>query len=575
MELYQLRRAREQKGWSQSRVAEALGVTTRTVSRWEQGHAMPYPYYRQQLSLLFEKNEQQLGFVPDATASNTREEHDAQLAQCSPLLPQRAFLLDPTIPNGLRRFSNVFGRDHVLAHIKKRLLCTGAQRFTALHGLPGAGKTALAVTLATDPDLCAHFSDGVLWAGLGPQANALGHLARWGKLLRATPGLAEQMSATAWRQALSSAIGSRRFLIVIDDAWNLEDALALTVGGPNSTYLLTSRLPQVAFEFAQMGAIEIHELEEEDALTLVAHYVPQVVQQRHDDVLALVRAVGALPLALTLMGQYLASQALSGQPRRLNTALDYLHDASQRLHLHAPVALDARSPSLPENMPLSLYSAITLSVQQLDPQSQEMLAALAIFPPKPNSFSEEAALAVTQASVEALDALWDAGLLESSGAGRYTLHQTIVEYARARGGHPHARQRLVHYILQLSQQHEPDRNALEYETANVLVALDAALELHLHQSLLQGLAQFVPFMQVQGLELVQRLGSTQLMSQTLVQWGNIHLQQQLLDAAHRAFSEALSLNERSDNDPTISALAQDGLAQLSQLRGDNEAAMRL
>src|SRR5215469_7131548 len=186
---------------------------------------MPYPYYRQQLSLLFEKNEQQLGFLPDATASNAREEQDAQLAQCSPLLPQRAFLLDPTIPNGLRRFSNVVGRDHVLAHIKKRLLSTEAQRFTALHGLPGAGKTALAVALTTEPDLCAHFSDGVLWAGLGPQANTLGHLARWGKLLGATPGEAEQMSATAWRQTLSSAIGSRRFFIAIDDAWNLEDAL--------------------------------------------------------------------------------------------------------------------------------------------------------------------------------------------------------------------------------------------------------------------------------------------------------------------------------------------------------------
>jgi transcriptional regulator with XRE-family HTH domain len=80
MERYQLRRAREQKGWSQSRVAEALGVTTRTVSRWEQGQALPYPYYRQQLSLLFEKNEQQLGFVSDATPGNACEEHDAQVA---------------------------------------------------------------------------------------------------------------------------------------------------------------------------------------------------------------------------------------------------------------------------------------------------------------------------------------------------------------------------------------------------------------------------------------------------------------------------------------------------------------
>ena len=46
-------------------------------------------------------------------------------------------------------------------------------------------------------------------------------------------------------------------------------------------------------------------------------------------------------------------------------------------------------------------------------------------------FAEEAALAVSQAPVEALDVLFDAGLLESSGAGRYTLHQTIADYANA------------------------------------------------------------------------------------------------------------------------------------------------
>ena len=573
MELYQLRAAREQRGWSQSKVAEALGVTTRTVSRWEHGEVIPYPYYRQQLSVLFDKTEQQLGFAPEN--SEDHEQNNMHFVQPS-LSQQAAFLMDPTVPHGLRRFSSVFGRDDVLELIKQRLFHAGVERFTALYGLPGSGKTALAVALVTHPEISTHFPDGVLWAGMGPHANVLEHLARWGKLLGIKPDEVKQTtSATAWGSAISTVIGTRRFLIVIDDAWNLEDALALTVGGPNSTYLLTSRLPKLAFEFAHTGAMEISELGEDDALTLLAHYVPQVVRQRPEDALALVRAVGALPLALTLMGKYLAVQAFSGQPRRLNTALDYLGNTTQRLHLNVPVALDTRSSSYQDKVPLSLSSAIALSVQQLASQAQDALSALAIFPPKPNSFSEEAALAVSQAPVEVLDALWDAGLIESSGAGRYTLHQTIVDYARVQGTHPQAHQRLVSYLLQVLYLHEQDKDVLEYETSNVLTALDAALALDMHQPLLQGLVKFVPFMQVQGLELVHRLGSPQLMRRTLIQWGNIHLQQHLFDAAQRAFNAATELNGGSNGDPEISALAQYGLARLSQIRGDGATALRL
>ncbi len=43
MDATRLKRVREQRGWSQAYVADLVGVTTRTVSRWEQGHALPYP----------------------------------------------------------------------------------------------------------------------------------------------------------------------------------------------------------------------------------------------------------------------------------------------------------------------------------------------------------------------------------------------------------------------------------------------------------------------------------------------------------------------------------------------------
>ena len=56
---------------------------------------------------------------------------------------------------------------------------------------------------------------------------------------------------------------------------------------------------------------------------------------------------------------------------------------------------------------LTLAEVIGLSEAFLDGAVREALAALSVFPPKPNSFDEAAALAVTGGSAEALEALVD------------------------------------------------------------------------------------------------------------------------------------------------------------------------
>ena len=61
-----LRAERRRRGWSQATVAQALGVTTRTVMRWEQGQVAPHPYYREPLCNLFDKTAEELGFLSNA-----------------------------------------------------------------------------------------------------------------------------------------------------------------------------------------------------------------------------------------------------------------------------------------------------------------------------------------------------------------------------------------------------------------------------------------------------------------------------------------------------------------------------
>jgi transcriptional regulator with XRE-family HTH domain len=291
MNAHPLKVERELRGWSQAKVAEAVGTNVRTVIRWEQGQSVPYPYYREQLCSLFSKNARELGLlVQDDQASHEQEEQkkskDVQLITSAPL----GTLLDPAIPVAPGGTSSLVGRESLLAQVKQLLWESDSLNLIALQGLPGIGKTALVVALAADPTVRDRFTGGILWAGLGQKPDVLGHLARWGKLLGVLPTtVADVTSQESWGQVLRAAIGRRRFLLVIDDAWGVEEALAFQVGGERCAHLLTSRLPHVAFAFAGERALVVPELQETDALALLARYVPGVIKQDHKSAQALVQ----------------------------------------------------------------------------------------------------------------------------------------------------------------------------------------------------------------------------------------------------------------------------------------------
>ena len=403
----------------------------------------------------------------------------------------------PVTPGGSDR---LVGREHLLSQVKQHLWEGGNFALTALYGLPGMGKTSLALALATDDTLRERFRDGVLWAGLGQEPDVVSHLAHWGTLLGiASADVEEVNDQAAWMRTIRAAIGQRRLLLVIDDAWRIEDALALQVGGAQCAHLLTTRLPHIAFGFARDGTFPITELKENDGLALLTQFVPQLIERDPGNALELVHAVGGSPLALTLMGHYVATQAFTGQVRRMQAALARLRDTTQRLMVSIPRPPEERFPGQPAGTPLSLHTAIALSEQRLSKQARTVLSTLALFPPKPNSFSEEAALAVSAASVETLDELWDTGLLESSGSARYTLHQTIADYARAQRSETAAQQRFVTYYVEwYLHTYEHNDEALDLEQNNILAALDIAFEQGMRPALVKGVHTFAPMLITRG-----------------------------------------------------------------------------
>lgn len=63
-----LRQARYVQGWTQAELAEKVGTTFETVSRWERGIKSPSAYYRSRLCDVFGKTLEELGLLPDSRA---------------------------------------------------------------------------------------------------------------------------------------------------------------------------------------------------------------------------------------------------------------------------------------------------------------------------------------------------------------------------------------------------------------------------------------------------------------------------------------------------------------------------
>ncbi|GHO44129.1 tetratricopeptide repeat protein [Ktedonospora formicarum] len=507
-----LRRERELRGWSQSRVAQEIGTDPATVSRWERGLSFPYPYFRERLCDLFGKNAEELGLVHEDVVQTPPEPKDAPSRQgeVSEYVPSSILspALDPAIPLLSTVGGSLVGRDALLRHVSLHL-CDEHQvpALVALNGIPGVGKTSLAVALAHDPMIRHYFSDGILWAGLGPHPQIPGHLSRWGMLLHidaatlpdiGMKALPSREHSEPWVKALRFAIGQRRILIIIDDVWQIEDALNCQIGGPNCAILLTTRFPHIALHFAENNATLVSELSEGDGMELLGRLAPHVVQEEAENALELVRSVGGLPLALTLIGKYLRTQSYSRQPRRIAAALARLRHAPERLNISEPRSFIDRHTSLPPDTRVTLQAIIEVSDVFLDEEARTALRALSVFPAKPNSFAEEAALAVMQLPHEALDALSDAGLLESSSPNRYALHQTIADYARVQLEDNEVYHRLAIHFVAYLEQHASDYHLLDQESQNIHAALEAARTHQIPDMFLRGIRAISSYLFTRG-----------------------------------------------------------------------------
>ncbi|MBI1929427.1 tetratricopeptide repeat protein [Candidatus Poribacteria bacterium] len=418
----------------------------------------------------------------------------AHLEEAGGLLAQRA--LPPIFTAPAPPKFPVIGRDALLQSLKEQLFSGRRDALIALTGLPGVGKTTIAIEIAHDPSVREHFRDGILWAGLGREGDIFYHLGRWALSLGiSSENLVAFDTVAKRRDAVRDAIGQRRMLLVVDDVWDARAVRDFNLGGPNGGYLFTTRSQKIALEFAGEEKTEVEELNAADALTLLAKLAPKAVKADPDEAKKLVQALGSLPLALILMGNFLLITS-SVQPDSLRQAIQELHTAEERLKQEKWL----EHPSLQE-VPISLLATIGLSDDALDKAARDALRALSVIPPKPNTFSEEAALAVSALSVKTpLDELETSGLMQRSESDRrYTLHQTISDYARTQLTDETAYERMVTFFVHYVDEHQNDLPLLDLESENIFESLRVASNRGRHEDFIKCANELSHFMGTRGM----------------------------------------------------------------------------
>ena len=359
-----------------------------------------------------------------------------------------------TVPPSVARFSAPYpnpdqpliGRESLLAECRARL-CQAAPTRLALDGMPGVGKTRIALALAYDPDILAHFTGGVLMASLGQQPTLSAVPRQWaidiGFALDPHWPLDEQLQRIV---AQFTQVG-KPFLIIIDDVWSIADAQPFLLASPALSLLFTGR-QRDQLHSTDLGdlvgpanRITIPSLADALAIELLRQTAEIPAPAYGDELATLAALVGDLPLLLCAMGRYLYGQRQQSQNTWFEAALTDLHDTARRLNLPVATIQQARTNhrggllGMFRRKPVTALTPrliIELSLTALPRSARDAFVRLAALPPDPLTFGEDSARAVAQIDAPSLNMLLQRNLLTEAGAGRFRLHRALWDFAEAR-----------------------------------------------------------------------------------------------------------------------------------------------
>jgi WD40 repeat protein len=240
----------------------------------------------------------------------------------------------------------------------------------ALCGAGGYGKTVLANALCHDPDIQDAYLDGILRVELGERPDNLIGIVT--DLIKMITGEAEGFNTIdAAASRLSEALGDRRYLLVIDDAWREQDLRPFLQGGLNTTRLVTTRMYNI---LGSIKPVSVDAMRGEEALALLSRGLPleQMATQRAA-VRALAARLGQWPLLLALVNSFFTERTV----RANEPLVRAIAGVQRRLDARGLVAFDANDEGARNK---AVARTIGVSLDLLDDAGRERFHELSIFP---------------------------------------------------------------------------------------------------------------------------------------------------------------------------------------------------
>jgi DNA-binding SARP family transcriptional activator/tetratricopeptide (TPR) repeat protein len=318
-------------------------------------------------------------------------------------------------------------------------------RIAVIEGMPGVGKTALAIRAARL--VSGQYPDGTLYLNLhshDPGNPPLDPAEALRRLLQMLSVPAAQIPDTIgeriaiWRAHLSR----RRAVVILDDAAGHDQIRPLLPVTGRCLILVTTRRRLPDSWGARALALDV--LSVDDATALFSRIAGEGRAGDPDQVTAAVGLCGRLPLAIQLA----ASRIAQDGPLGLGGLIEELSQSPAW-----PGGIGAASPEV--------IAAFDLSYRALEPDHQQFFRRLGVSPCACLSLPAAAALGgFTLAEAEkALTTLLDCHLLARGPGGQFRLHDLIRGYAAVRAArddpgaeHRQAVARLLDYYLHAADQ---------------------------------------------------------------------------------------------------------------------------
>ena len=402
-----LKQERLAAGLTQEDLAAKSGVSVRTISNLEGGRTgKPYPRSLQLLTAA-------LG-LPDADGTEQLTRLRAGRADsASPEIPRQ-------LPAAVRHFTGRRTELDTLTDLLDAGAAAGAVTITAIDGMAGVGKTALAVCWAHR--VADRFPDGQLYVNLHgfapdrrpvvPAEAVRGFLGALGVPPAQIP--ADPDAQTALYRTL---VAGRRILIVLDNARDAGQVRPLLPGSPPAAVVVTSRnqlTGLAAVDGARLLTLDLLTLPEARDL-LSARLGTARVAAEPEAVHRIIAVSARLPIALAIV-----AARTEANPRFLADVAQELDQAGQCLDV-----FDGGDPAA------DVRAVFSWSYATLSAPAARLFRLIGLHPGPDLSVPAAASLvACPPAQAQALlNELTRVNLIAEPARGRYTLHDLIRAYA--------------------------------------------------------------------------------------------------------------------------------------------------